>query len=85
MKKKFKKILCLAAAAAMVFSMTACGGGSGSGSEGSGGGNDASTKTLGYFNEYVIGGEYTMEIISMEKGADASLFEIPSGYTMMEY
>jgi len=30
------------------------------------------------------GEEYTMQILSMEKGADPSLFEIPEGYTVLE-
>lgn len=57
-----KKSFVLVVAVVLMLAMTACGGGSGSGSEGSGSENDASTKTLGYFNEYVIGGEYTMEM-----------------------
>ena len=39
--------------------------------------------------KYIItsmeGEEYTIKIISMEKGADASLFEVPGDYTVMEY
>jgi len=40
---------------------------------------------LKYIITTMDGREYTMEIISMEKGVDATLFEIPDGYTMMEY
>jgi len=42
--------------------MTACGGSSGSSEEESGGGEAAATKTLAYFNEFVSGGAYTMEM-----------------------
>lgn len=39
---------------------------------------------LKYIVMNMEGSEYIAEIISMEKGADASLFEVPDGYTVME-
>ena len=32
-----------------------------------------------------LGEETTVEIVKFEKGVDKSLFEVPSGYTIMEY
>lgn len=39
---------------------------------------------LKYIVTTMDGEEYTMQILSMEKGADSSLFEIPEGYTVLE-
>lgn len=40
---------------------------------------------LKYIVTSMEGESYTAEIVSMEKGADDSLFEIPGGYTVYEY
>lgn len=40
---------------------------------------------LKYITTVMEGETYLMEIVSMEKGADDSLFEIPSNYAVMEY
>ena len=40
---------------------------------------------LKYIITSMEGDEYTIKITSLEKGADASLFEIPGDYTVMEY
>jgi len=40
---------------------------------------------LKYIVTSMDGEEYTIKIVSMEKDADASLFEVPEDYTMMEY
>lgn len=40
---------------------------------------------LKYIVTTAEGETYTAEIVSMEKGADDSLFEIPGGYTVYEY
>lgn len=40
---------------------------------------------LKYIITSMEGEEYTIKIVSMEKNADAHLFEVPEDYTMMEY
>ncbi len=40
---------------------------------------------LKYIITSMEGEEYTIKIVSMEKSADAHLFEVPEDYTMMEY
>lgn len=42
-------------------------------------------KALKYISTVMEGETYLMEIVSMEKGADASLFDIPADYTVVEY
>ncbi len=42
-------------------------------------------KDLKYIVTSMEGESYTAEIISLEKGADASLFEIPNDYSVIEY
>lgn len=42
-------------------------------------------KALKYISTVMDGETYLMEIVSMEKGADASLFDIPTDYTVVEY
>lgn len=62
MKKLILVLFVLVIGMGMALFMTACGGSSGSSEEESGGGEAAATKTLAYFNEFVSGGAYTMEM-----------------------
>lgn len=63
-----KKLLAVLLAVLIVFSMAACGGGGSESSGGQGGGEEKdlgkvyATKTLAYFDQYVVEGAYTSEM-----------------------
>lgn len=94
MKKQLKLLLAVLAAGIMAFAMTACGGSDDSSSGGDGQAADQSveevmdgTKTMAYFNKYVSGGAYTMEMKADYEGVTATTKTAVDGemmYTLSE-
>ena len=73
MKRKILIMFLLVLAMTTALFMTACSGGSESSGGDSGGGDTAATKTLAYFNDYVSGGAYTMEMKAEYQGTTTTM------------
>ncbi len=73
MKKAIMVLFVLVVGMAMALFMTGCGGGSESSGGDSGAGEAAATKTLAYFNDYVSGGAYTMEMKAEYQGTTTTM------------